>query len=150
MNDEQLIWEAYEKKQQPKVSPLKKLLIDYVEYLYSSVRSILNFKEYGLSVQKGHKSSEITPQIEKDVHYVANETMGRNLEDLSEDDFGWNAPDESDKVESIIYDTIEQLKTFGLSKEQAEDLLKNKIDYYGGVIESEKDFYIKKVLEMNL
>ena len=150
MNDEQLIWEAYKKNQQPTVSPLKKLLIEYIEGLYKFVRSIRHFKEYGVAVQQGYKSPEITPEIEKDVHYVARELRGKDLEDLSEDNFRWNAPNAEDKVESTMYDTIDQLKTFGYSEEQAEDLLKNKIEYYGGVEKSEKDYYIEQVLKMNL
>jgi hypothetical protein len=150
MNDEELIWEAYTKKNhQPTVSPLKKLLIMYIEGLYETVRSIRNFKEYGVAVQQGYKSSKITPEVEKDVAYVAREMMGKDLEDVLEDDFR-NAPNAEDKVESMMYDTIEELKTFGYSEEQAEDLLKNKIEYYGGVVESEKDYYIEKVLKMNL
>jgi hypothetical protein len=153
MNDEQLIWEAYKNSKQSKISPLKQLLIDYVEGTHSIMRSIENFREYGLAVKEGLKfidtiygKEEITPQIEEDVDRVAREMMSKNLEDITEDEIRFDYPNYEDRVETIMDNTIDELKTFGFSEDKAKNLLENLYSYS----EADKNYNIQKILEMDL
>jgi hypothetical protein len=117
------------------------------------MRSIENFREYGLAVKEGLKfidtiygKEEITPQIEEDVDRVAREMMSKNLEDITEDEIRFDYPNYEDRVETIMDNTIDELKTFGFSEDKAKNLLENLYSYS----EADKNYNIQKILEMDL
>jgi hypothetical protein len=134
MNDRELIYEVYKKKQQKvQISPIKQELINFLEgceWNDKMVNDYLSYWEKKTNAQRRHHSKEgeqITREEENNARIFTDEYLQnvRDIENITADNYPQGVGQTKENIDNnLYYDSLDRLKSLGLSEDHADELLR--------------------------
>jgi hypothetical protein len=138
MNDEEMIWEAYQKNQKPKISPIKQVFLDYFkgivncQAMYDAFIHTWSKKFPSYNSQWEEKLPDPTPEQEKlaIIFFTEYGHSGKGSYYADENgDITYKYESFANEVKenmnnNIFYDSINMLKGLGISEDRADQMLR--------------------------